>query len=332
MPGGAGGAGDTIPAAPTLVLVSERTPDQLSQNASVRQIPPGSVQSGNAGAASTPAANAITQALAVQAPGNPVNNAGRTGAPTEALAMPDADAAPARADSIANVAALAPAIASSEAQPNEQPNEQPNDEQSGEISGVMPGQSTPDAAEVTLEQGTTADSAAGQPLAAAAQAQTCTLVDSLRGDEQRDQFLALLLEENISAEMELHQEPVASTWWVHIPPFASEELAQRTLQELQGKSIDSYYMRSGELAGGISLGVFSRQESALVAQTGLERRGYRTEIREIFRMENRYRARIAASEDTLLAAPRVRLFLGANTALEVSQIVCESVAQATQFP
>ncbi len=85
------------------------------------------------------------------------------------------------------------------------------------------------------------------------------------------------------------KEAVSSTWWVHLPPFPDEAAARLVLTELQRKKIDSYYMRTGELVGGISLGVFSREESARQVQAELREKGYLAEVREIERMEDRSR-------------------------------------------
>ncbi|MDY6949316.1 MAG: SPOR domain-containing protein, partial [Pseudomonadota bacterium] len=86
---------------------------------------------------------------------------------------------------------------------------------------------------------------------------------------------------------ELREQPVSSTWWVYLAAFSSEADARAMLSELQGKGIDSYFMRTGEMAGGISLGVYSREESARIAQRQLVDQGYMPDIREVFRMEER---------------------------------------------
>lgn len=56
------------------------------------------------------------------------------------------------------------------------------------------------------------------------------------------------------------QEP--SQYWVHVPPRASRQEAMKTLRELQGRKVDSYIITQGELAEGISLGLFRNRESA----------------------------------------------------------------------
>lgn len=53
-----------------------------------------------------------------------------------------------------------------------------------------------------------------------------------------------------------------SEYWVYVPPRVSREAAMRTLRELQQRKIDSYIITQGELAEGISIGLFRNKESA----------------------------------------------------------------------
>lgn len=122
-------------------------------------------------------------------------------------------------------------------------------------------------------------------------------------------------------------EAATSVWWVYLPTFASEELARRTLAELREKGIDSYYLSSGELAGGISLGVFSRREGAERTQQEIARRGYSASIKEMPRGVTRYRVVAEATREAVLAEPAVVNFLENNPGLDVSDFVCEGVAE-----
>ncbi|WP_221797360.1 SPOR domain-containing protein [Oceanobacter mangrovi] len=54
----------------------------------------------------------------------------------------------------------------------------------------------------------------------------------------------------------------AKEFWVYVPPRASREEARKVLRELQQRKVDSYIINTGELADGISLGLFRQRESA----------------------------------------------------------------------
>jgi len=75
---------------------------------------------------------------------------------------------------------------------------------------------------------------------------------------------------------------------VMIPPVNSLEEAYRRLRELQGGKIDSYVISEGEYALGISLGVFSQQNSASELQSDLRDSGYETQIVPVPRILREY--------------------------------------------
>ncbi len=86
-------------------------------------------------------------------------------------------------------------------------------------------------------------------------------------------------------------------------------------------------MRTGELAGGISLGVFSRQKSAEVAQSELDQRGYQSIIKEIPRYVSKAYVTLSAPDAGLIESTAWRAFLAAKTKLEVTENLCETIAR-----
>lgn len=136
----------------------------------------------------------------------------------------------------------------------------------------------------------------------------------------------------VAAELESREEPVSSTWWVYMPPFESESAAMAMLAELQAKNIDSYYMRNGDMAGGISLGVFSRQESALIEQQRKAEQGYTASIRQVFRMGERLYVKLNMPDAALREAPEWTAFLASASGIELTENACEKIASENEFP
>lgn len=68
-------------------------------------------------------------------------------------------------------------------------------------------------------------------------------------------------------------------YWVYLRPEATRELAVARLHELQEKKIDSFIIPQGEVANGISLGVFDKQENAEKRQRAIAEMGYDAQIR-----------------------------------------------------
>lgn len=75
---------------------------------------------------------------------------------------------------------------------------------------------------------------------------------------------------------------------VVLPPAPSLQDAFRRLRELKSRDIDSYVITQGEDALGISLGVFSSRDGALIHQSDLTADGYQVNIKEIPRLSRGY--------------------------------------------
>lgn len=116
----------------------------------------------------------------------------------------------------------------------------------------------------------------------------CAVAAGFPDENSAGRFVAGITALNGSAEVTSEEFPISSTWWVHLPPFPTPQAADVVLRELQAKNIDSYYVRTGELAGAISLGVFSGPTRAGIAQQELSGKGYSTSIREIVRTGTRF--------------------------------------------
>lgn len=79
------------------------------------------------------------------------------------------------------------------------------------------------------------------------------------------------------AAIEVAGEP---DYWVYLRPEATKELASVKLRELQEKKIDSFIIPIGEIANGISLGVFDKRENAEKRQQAIIELGYSAQLRE----------------------------------------------------
>lgn len=99
-------------------------------------------------------------------------------------------------------------------------------------------------------------------------------------------------------------------YWVHVPPRKNRSDAVDTLHRLQQQNIDSYIITQGDLAEGISLGLFHSKESAerltarlqqmdfdvAIREIGKTRTEYWLEVREVSRLDDRIRQRLAGAD------------------------------------
>lgn len=121
--------------------------------------------------------------------------------------------------------------------------------------------------------------------------------------EPAEALLPELVLLGVDAKLGAGRRPVGNTFWVHSRLFEREADALALLRELQGKNIDSYYIREGELAGRISLGVFSRNNSAEQVQSTLGAQGYRAEISRVARQVDRFWLDLELPSAAMLQSP-----------------------------
>ncbi|HHX81773.1 MAG TPA: SPOR domain-containing protein, partial [Pseudomonadaceae bacterium] len=162
--------------------------------------------------------------------------------------------------------------------------------------------------------------------------------------EPAEALLPELVLLGIDAELASGRRPVGTTFWVHTRLFDSQAEALTLLRELQAKDIDSYYIREGELAGRISLGVFSRNASAEQVQSVLGAQGYAAEVSRVARQVDRFWLDLEASSAAVLETPDWRALVAglassageagaaAADAPQLTEKVCNDVATPNQFP
>lgn len=87
----------------------------------------------------------------------------------------------------------------------------------------------------------------------------CTLVGPFNKLLEAEYFAERVLALNVNALPKEIKMPAGPGYRVYLEPEASRREALRVLAELQSKGIDSYVIPKGELANGISLGMFSQK-------------------------------------------------------------------------
>ncbi len=75
--------------------------------------------------------------------------------------------------------------------------------------------------------------------------------------------------------------PLRTDYWVHLGPYASRDEALAQLKVLQDAGVDSFLINDGELANGISLGLFRQQGSAESLLKKRQAEGYEAAMREM---------------------------------------------------
>ncbi|MGD8177418.1 SPOR domain-containing protein [Marinimicrobium sp. ARAG 43.8] len=154
----------------------------------------------------------------------------------------------------------------------------------------------------------------------------CVLVGPYGAEEEAQAPFDRLRALDIDVSLEPLTVSDGRGYWVHLPPELSQRAALLRLHELQAKQIDSYVIPRGELANGISFGMFSREALAVARQEALRQQGYDAKIHEIERTHRELwltmpSAQAAALDDSLWTQ-----LIPAGSTLERRQNLCPGVA------
>jgi len=117
-------------------------------------------------------------------------------------------------------------------------------------------------------------------------------------------------------------------YWVYLPPLASRQASLRQLKELQARKIDSYIITQGDLANGISLGIFPREDSAKSVMQRMGDAGYESKLRALSRAHRTYRLRIAPESRRLLGDTLLQALAIDFNGLQHQIMPCESIASS----
>lgn len=125
-----------------------------------------------------------------------------------------------------------------------------------------------------------------QPVTTTTQAPTqCIRITGLTGEDQAQVIQARLGALEVVSERQTRLDVVRSDYWVVLGPFDSQAVSRERLNELQSAGIESFLIGQGELAGGISLGLFSSSANAQRRQEELVNRDINARIERVDRTQ-----------------------------------------------
>lgn len=105
-------------------------------------------------------------------------------------------------------------------------------------------------------------------------AQACFVLGGFVDQSIAEQAAGFLSERGIASKLSVMEKQGTASYLVYLPPFQSRADALVKLHELKANGVDSFIIADGERINGISLGVFSKEESAKKLQNQLKNKGY----------------------------------------------------------
>ena len=166
----------------------------------------------------------------------------------------------------------------------------------------------------------------------------CFTIESFNTIDDASSFIAEMGEAAFSSNVNLSGDPLSSEYRVFIPPASSLEIATITLNELRESliaaklEVKSYLIARGVLENGIAMSVFSQLGDAEAARNAIRRLGYTLEIEEIPRSTGKIQVQLQVLERYVLENPTWLDLTGGPLNLTITENVCETIAQGSQFP
>lgn len=160
----------------------------------------------------------------------------------------------------------------------------------------------------------------------APEAAVCLFLGSFDGQTQAGLVEQRLLSLDIRADVRSIDAAAGVEYWVYLPPLASRQASLRQLRELQARRIDSYIITQGELANGISLGIFPRSDSAGSVMQRLREVGYEPQMRELSRAHRSFWVRVSPESRRLADEYLLGKLAGDFAGLQHQLMPCEGVA------
>lgn len=162
--------------------------------------------------------------------------------------------------------------------------------------------------------------------------QLCLLAGPLGDSGDAKRLIGELEGLGVAAEVVVQSITKAPNYWVYLEPYETRKAAIAKLKALQLAKVDSYLITQGELANGISLGVFENIDSA---RRMLERRqgqGYDVKVRELGKKNYEYWVSVAGGYTADLDKKVTKIMDELEMSFGKRQIFCKSVASEKKLP
>ncbi len=118
-----------------------------------------------------------------------------------------------------------------------------------------------------------------------------------------------MLELGIDGQLVRQERPAEQEYWVYLPPLSSRAATLRLLKELQARKLDGFLIAQGELANGISLGIFPHENSAEAILERLRQGGYQAQIKKISRKQEVFWFEVSSGSERLIDEATLQVLL-----------------------
>lgn len=154
----------------------------------------------------------------------------------------------------------------------------------------------------------------------------CTLVGPFPKLLRAEYFVEQLQSLGVTSEIRSIVVSSEPGFWLHLSPEKSRRDALRRLSELQARGIDSYVIPDGNLANGISLGMFSNKKRAQAMERRIKEQGYQPQLINVPREQKELWVFLSRVESSKIGDEKWLKLISAKDLLQKRQNVCADVA------
>ncbi|MDZ7750752.1 MAG: SPOR domain-containing protein [Gammaproteobacteria bacterium] len=151
-----------------------------------------------------------------------------------------------------------------------------------------------------------ADDESGEEPAPALVATRCVLLGPFPEEADTDAMVALLEEQGMTVETETRQDRRPNRYWIYLPQFADITAAREALDRLRDAGVTDFIrVMRGPNVNAVSLGLYSRENSARARMDELESKGFEPAMEVRYEQFDQTWLRITLAIDARL--PRAEL-------------------------
>ncbi|PRB79462.1 hypothetical protein [Pseudomonas sp. MYb185] len=168
-----------------------------------------------------------------------------------------------------------------------------------------------------------------QPRSAAA---LCVRLGQFETMGEAEQLRQRLLALDIASQVQPREVVSGTDYWLVMPVVGGERHAVIQLSALQEQGIDSFLITRGELAGQLSLGVFSREEYAQLRQEQLRELGHEVHLHAMSKKDQQFVVEVSSAARRLVDQAMLSRLRADFPSLQHQYQPCTGVANSPRIP
>ncbi len=179
---------------------------------------------------------------------------------------------------------------------------------------------------------------AQQALENAEATRVCSIVSGFNSIDEANSFMAAARNLSLGALLNFTGEALPSQYRVFLAPASSRGITIITLEGLSERiteaelEVESYLITRGLLENAIALGVYLTMAEAESVQRVITAFGYAPEIEEMFRSEGEIQVWLRPANSAQVETAQWLDLSAERPDLTRTENLCETIAQASQFP